>query len=155
VHEKLYLSPSLSAIDLADEVRDLVNMLASSHACPNVRLDVQADSAVSDIDTAVPVGLLVNEMVSNSLKHAFPDGRSGRIHVTLRRLGPERLLLSVRDDGTGLPEGFAWERADSLGLSTIQALARQIRAKVEVRHQGGAEFALTFPAPHNACETTT
>src|SRR5262249_43534427 len=82
VHEKLYLSPSLSAIDLADELRDLVTMLASSHARPNVRLEVQADSAVSDIDTAVPVGLLVNELVSNSLKHAFPDGRGGQINVT-------------------------------------------------------------------------
>lgn len=146
VHEKLYLSSSLSAIDLADEVRDLVSMLASSHARPNVSLEVQADSAISDIDTAVPVGLLVNEMVSNSLKHAFPDGRSGRVSVTLRRLEPERLLLSVRDDGAGLPEGFAWDNPNSLGLTTIQALARQIRAQVEVRRQGGAEFALTFPA---------
>ena len=128
-------------------------MLASSHAHPYVRLEVQADSAISDIDTAVPVGLLVNEMVSNSLKHAFPDGRGGQVNVTLRRLGTERLLLSVRDDGAGLPEGFAWESAKSLGLTTIQALARQIRAKVEVRHQGGTEFALTFPAPHNASTT--
>jgi two-component sensor histidine kinase/DNA-binding NarL/FixJ family response regulator len=150
VHEKLYRSPSLSAIDLAEEVRDLVSMLASSHAHPNVRLEVQADSAISDIDTAVPVGLLVNEMVSNALKHAFPDGRDGRVNVTLRRLGPERLLLSVRDDGTGLPEGFAWECANSLGLTTIQALARQIRAKVEVRREGGTEFALTFLAPQPA-----
>lgn len=150
VHEKLYLSPSLSAIDLGDEIRDLVTMLASSHARPDVRLEVQADSALSDIDTAVPVGLLVNEMVSNSLKHAFAEGQSGQVNVTLRRLGPDRLLLSVRDDGKGLPEGFAWERANSLGLTTIQALARQIRAQIEVRRQGGAEFALTFPAPEHA-----
>ena len=147
VHEKLYRSPSLSAIDLAEEIRDLVSMLASSHAPPNVRLEVQAESAISDIHTAVPVGLLINEMVSNALKHAFPDGRRGRVNVTLRRLEPERLLLSVRDDGAGLPEGFDWDSANSLGLTTIQALARQIRAKVEVRQQGGAEFALTFPAP--------
>lgn len=153
VHEKLYLSPSLSAIDLAEEVRDLVSMLASSHASPNVRLEVQADSTFSDIDTAVPIGLLVNELVSNSLKHAFPGGRRGRIHVTLRRLGPERLLLSVRDDGAGLPKDFAWESANSLGLTTIQALARQIRAQVEVRRQGGAEFVLTFPVSHNGCAT--
>jgi two-component sensor histidine kinase/DNA-binding NarL/FixJ family response regulator len=155
VHEKLYRSPSLSAIDLAEEVRDLVSMLASSHACPNVRLEVQADSAICDIDTAVPVGLLVNEMVSNSLKHAFPGGRGGQVNVTLRRLEPERLLLSVRDDGTGLPEGFTWDSANSLGLTTIQALARQIRAQVEVRRQGGAEFALTFPVPHNPCAAPT
>jgi len=145
VHEKLYRSPSLSAIDLAEEVRDLVSMLASSHAHPNVRLEVQAESAISDIHTAVPVGLLVNELVSNALKHAFPDGRGGRVNVTLRRLEPERLLLSVRDDGAGLPESFDWDSANSLGLTTIQALARQIRANVEVRRQGGTEFALTFP----------
>jgi len=153
VHEKLYRSPSLSAIDLAEEVRDLVSMLASSHAPPNVRLEVQAESAISDIHTAVPVGLLINEMVSNALKHAFPDGRRGRVNVTLRRLEPERLLLSVRDDGAGLPESFDWDSANSLGLTTIQALARQIRAKVEVRRQGGAEFSLTFPAsPHASQE---
>ena len=155
VHEKLCRSPSLSAIDLAEEVRDLVSMLSSSHARPNVRLEVQAESAVSDIHTAVPVGLLVNELVSNALKHAFPDGRGGRVNVTLRRLEPERLLLSVRDDGTGLPEGFDWDSASSLGLTTIQALARQIRASVEVRHQGGAEFALTFPVAQPAAVEST
>jgi two-component sensor histidine kinase/DNA-binding NarL/FixJ family response regulator len=147
VHEKLYRSPSLSAIDLAEEVRDLVTMLASSHAHPNVRLEVQADAAVSDIHTAVPIGLLVNELVSNALKHAFPEGRGGNVNVSLRRLEPERLLLSVRDDGRGLPEDFVWDSANSLGLTTIQALARQIRAKVEIRRQGGAEFSFTFPTP--------
>jgi two-component sensor histidine kinase/DNA-binding NarL/FixJ family response regulator len=155
VHEKLYRSPSLSAIDLAEEVRDLVRMLASSHAHPNVRLDVQAETALSDIHTAVPIGLLVNELVSNALKHAFPDGRGGSVNVTLRRLEPERLLLSVRDDGRGLPKDFDWDSANSLGLTTIQALARQIRAKVEVRQQGGAEFSFTFPTPQTASTDPT
>ncbi len=146
VHEKLYRSHNLAAIDLAEEIRELGAMLASSYGRPGVQLLVQAEPASVDIEVAVPLGLALNELVSNALKYAFPAERAGTVTVTLSRPLPEQLRLSVRDNGCGLPAGFAWQKATSLGLTMVHALARQLRAEVEVRQDNGTEFVLTFPA---------
>jgi two-component sensor histidine kinase len=157
VHEKLYRSPNLAFIDLGEQVRELAEMLGHSYGRPGICMTVEVEATVVDIAIAVPVGLLLNELVSNALKHAFPEGRTGNVTVRLTRPSPDHLRLSVRDDGRGLPAEFQWQQAKSLGLTMLGALARQLRAKVEVKSERGTEFVLTFsaPAPVSACLEST
>src|SRR5207249_708974 len=90
-------------------------------------------------------GLIIIELVSNALKHAFHDGRRGTLKVSLQSPAPGQVSLSVQDDGVGLPPGFDWDQARSLGLRMVRDLARQIRGTLEVRQNGGTTFALCFP----------
>jgi two-component sensor histidine kinase len=103
------------------------------------------------LDTAVPCGLLVNELVSNSLKHAFPQGRSGSIIVELMR-DPNKsdfVLLTVKDNGIGLPVGMDMLNADSFGLRLVAALADQLLGSLKITSNPGAMFQVSFPAPAN------
>ena len=95
------------------------------------------------VNSAVPCGLILNELVSNALKHAFRGRRDGEVTVSIH--GAQGVIrLSVRDDGTGLPEGFDWKQARSLGLRLVQMLAGQLHAEVELNREGGTEFKITF-----------
>jgi len=147
VHERLYRSQNLASIDFGEHVRDLANMLAGSYRQAAVQIQVftEAESVSLQLETAIPAGLIVNELVSNALKHAFPDGRRGTLKVSLHSPTPGQLLLSVQDDGVGFPPGFDWDQARSLGLRMVHDLARQIRGTLEIRQNGGTTFALTFP----------
>ncbi|MDX9822676.1 MAG: sensor histidine kinase, partial [Syntrophales bacterium] len=103
-----------------------------------------------DIDTVIPCALIVNELVSNALKHAFPEpwrGReAGEIAVDLRRDTAGRLTLTVSDNGVGLSEGFAMERCESLGLKLVGALVKQLQGAIRLETDGGTRFAITFEA---------
>jgi len=147
VHERLYRSQNLASINFGEHVRDLANMLAStySQAAVQVQVFAEVESVPLQLETAIPAGLIVNELVSNALKHAFPDGRRGTLKVSLHSPAPGQLLLSVADDGVGIPPGFDWDQARSLGLRMVRDLARQIRGTLEVRQNGGTTFALSFP----------
>jgi PAS domain S-box-containing protein len=149
VHERLYRSQNLASINFGEHVRDLANMLASTYSQAAVRVQVfaEAESAPLKLETAIPAGLIVNELVSNALKHAFPAGRRGTLKVGLHSPAPGQLLLSVEDDGVGLPPGFDWDQARSLGFRMVHDLTRQIRGTLEVRQSGGTTFALSFPVP--------
>jgi len=98
------------------------------------------------IDTAIPCGLLINELVSNSLKHAFPDGRSGQVRVTLCQKdgGVE---LGVDDDGVGLPPGLDFRATASLGLQLVNLLTTQLHGEIRLLPGPGANFRITFPLP--------
>jgi two-component sensor histidine kinase len=97
-----------------------------------------------DIDRAVSCGLIINELVSNALKHAFPDGRPGHIEVGLSLQDDRRCVLTVRDDGIGLHAGSG--KPDTLGLQLVQDLTRQLRGTIAVTHEGGSSFTITFDA---------
>ena len=112
-----------------------------------VKLEVVAEPMALDLDTAIPVGLILNELITNALKYAFPGGRTGHLRVSLRMEERGRLLLSVADDGVGMPATFEAGQAQSLGLKMIHSLTRQIKGTLEVRQDCGAEFRVRFPAP--------
>jgi two-component sensor histidine kinase len=96
------------------------------------------------VETAVPCGLILNELVTNSFKHAFRGRAQGQLTTALS-IGPDgRVSLRVRDDGVGLPAGMDWRQSRSLGLQLIHMLAGQLSATVEVRTEGGTEFEITF-----------
>jgi len=153
VHEKLYQSTNLSRIDLADYIRSLGELLSRSSAIrpENVALEVTGEAVFLEIDEAVPCGLIVNELLSNALKHAFPEHRRGRIDV---RLGVEPngwVSLNIRDDGIGLPPQFDFNRTGTLGLQLVQGLVQQIDGTIAVQpREHGAEFDVTFPAKRGA-----
>jgi PAS domain S-box-containing protein len=146
IHEKLYQSPDLSRVEFASYVRELLSLLLRSYAArPSIELNTIIENATLGIELAVPLGLILNELISNCLKHAFPGGRGGRITVELRPLDPVRLRLSVGDDGVGFPELFDFRSAETLGLQLVRTLTEQIGGRLELRRGVGTQFAISFP----------
>jgi PAS domain S-box-containing protein len=147
VHEKLYRSPDLARIDLAEYAHSLAGQLLRSYAdqAGRVALRVQAAGCWLDVDTAVPCGLIINELVSNALKHAFPDQRAGEIVITLQP-GPGRVTLTVRDTGVGFPAAVDFQASPSLGLQLVNSLVAQIDGTIALHRAAGTEFRISFPA---------
>jgi len=146
VHEKLYQSADLARIELAEYIRSLLDYLwrAYGTAASGVRLTVDLEPVHLSVNAAVPCGLILNELVGNALKHAFRNRDGGEVAVQLHGDTPDRICLHVRDNGTGLPTGFDWRQARSLGLRLVQMLARQLHAAVEVSSREGTAFTITF-----------
>jgi len=107
-------------------------------------LDAPAHGVALDLDRAIHVGLIVNELVTNAVKHAFPKGEAGAVTVTIRKAG-EQVQLQVRDNGQGLPADLDLEHTTSLGLRTVYLLSHRLKATVTVETNGGTAFTLTFP----------
>ena len=148
IHEKLYQSDDLARVDFSDYIPALVASLFETYKISpqDISLNVEVGDVLLDLDQAIPCGLMLNELISNSLKYAFPNGRKGEITV---RLGPNKegdTRLVVHDNGVGLPEGFDFRKSKSLGLQLINILSRQIQGGIELRSEAGTEFAITFPA---------
>ncbi len=109
-----------------------------------MRLDLDIQRSSLSIDEAIPCGLIINELVSNALQHAFPDNRGGTIGVSLRPTGEGRYLLAVRDNGKGFPGGFDIRKTDSLGLQLVNMLAEQLGGVPEIQSAGGTEIRISF-----------
>ncbi|MFE1598257.1 sensor histidine kinase [Methylobacterium sp. ID0610] len=146
VHDQLWQQPDLGAIDIAPFLETLCERLADSG--PNHVIRCRVAHVAMPADLAVPLGLFVNELVTNALKHAYPAG-VGEIRVEGVRLADGGLSLSVADDGVGLPPGFDLAAATrrSLGMRVIQGLARQLAGTLALGEGPGARFVLTLPPP--------
>ncbi|MGB8647391.1 MAG: histidine kinase dimerization/phosphoacceptor domain -containing protein [Anaerolineae bacterium] len=146
VHEKLYRSTDLSRIDLETYIRSLTASLYHTYA-PNLR-QIEMTLALQPIglgiDRAIPCGLILNELVTNALKHAFPNGQPGNIQVELTATPDGRVRLAVSDNGVGLPDGLDIEKLDSLGLQLVDTLTAQIGGQLEISRAAGARFTITF-----------
>ena len=147
VHDKLYQSDNLAKIDLGAYIRDLAaglqEVIASGHR--NVRVVIEADDIGLSVDTAMPCGLVLNELMTNAFKYAFPDGRSGEIRVEARHLEDGRVGILVGDDGVGLSPEIGLESTRTLGLQLVQAVTSQLRGKVAVERGPGTRFRISFP----------
>jgi PAS domain S-box-containing protein len=157
IHEKLYQASSLSRIDFAEYVNSLVSILIRSYAPKGqtVNVAVKIESVFLNLDMAIPFGLILNEVISNSLKHAFPDNRRGLIQVELHPTADNAFELTVRDDGVGFSPGFAWETCSSLGVRLIRILTEQIEGHLDVHSNTGVEYRLRFQEPtHQRKEAT-
>jgi PAS domain S-box-containing protein len=144
VHEKLYQSESLSHIDLAEYLRFLASQLFSYYSTDSrrVKLVVEIGKATIDINTAIPIGLIVNELVSNALKYAFPGDRNGTLVIS-GGLKDYFLTIAVKDDGVGMPPGYDWKNATTLGLRLVNILADQIDGTITVSEDQGTTFIIT------------
>ena len=120
-----------------------------------IDLRIDSDDIVLDVTQAIPLGLIVNELLTNVLKHAFPDGRTGTVWVSFRYL-PEpsaskgtldegSAVFTVEDNGVGLPEGFDIQQQDSMGVYLVRVLTRQLRGLVHVNQHGRTQFRVVFP----------
>lgn len=146
VHEQLYHSESYSSVDIDRYVRSLCDHLYEAYAIPRerIKLDITVEPIPIAMQQAVPVALLLNELVSNSLKYAFPGDAHGTIHVAIRRLEGATVELLVYDDGIGLPADFDIAASDTLGHTLVLGLSDQLGAKVTIEGDGGTRFALQF-----------
>ena len=152
VHEKLYQTRDLSRIDFSDYVKSLTSFLFKTYKTDETRiaLKLDLDKVFLDINAAVPCGLILNELVLNALKHAFPDERKGKVTVELRESEAGTVRLTVRDDGVGFPEGIDIAQADTMGLQIVSLLTEQLDGRVEVKRDGGTAFSVSFKVPHYA-----
>jgi PAS domain S-box-containing protein len=150
IHEQLYRSRDLSQVDMATYIRDLTDELQHSYGRPTITIKAEAVDVRLDIDRAIPCGLIVNELVSNALKHAFPiDGQqAGEVWVTMRLLPAEEgeIELTVSDNGVGLRSPVDLEHTGTLGLTMVTLLSRQLGGMLEVDRNNGTTFRIRFSA---------
>lgn len=155
VHDRLYQFPDVTSIDVGNYVHTIAEHLFGAYGARamKVSLDIQTDDIVLDLDSAIPCGLIINELVSNALKHAFPpeNTRAGHIRIGFHSLDHDQLALSVSDDGAGLPYDLVLDQPPSLGLRLVTMLTRQLGGKIEMISNTGTAFKIIFPhAGHNS-----
>lgn len=144
IHENLYRIDDFSRLEVSDYLQSMVQSIVNSYSpeTEGIELEMSLEKVYLNLETALPLGLLVNEMVSNSMEHAFPRS-AGKITLNLRSYG-EGYVLKVKDNGVGLPEDFDPLKSDSLGLQLINNLVKQIEGSLEVKSEDGAEFTVQF-----------
>lgn len=145
IHEKLYRSDDLARIVFSDYLKDVMDNIVGSYGinARKVHFRKELETVILPLDTSIPCGLIVNELLSNSLKYAYPEGRSGEIRVSLRK-NNGKIELTVGDDGVGLPADMDFRNTGSLGLNIVNALVKQIRGEIQLYREQGTEFIITF-----------
>ncbi len=148
VHEKLYKSQDLSSINLSDYVNDLANQLIFSYrtAAGNVALNLNVESIAVTLDVAVPCGLILNELITNALKYAFPNQADGSIRIYIRRTDDGYIEMHIADNGIGIPNKHEFDANRKMGLATVFSIAEhQLRGSVRIESKKGLEWLIRFP----------
>ncbi|MDF2191544.1 sensor histidine kinase [Paraflavitalea sp. CAU 1676] len=145
VHQKLYQSDNLSAINMADYIHELIDCLKDSfHTGNTIRYNLQIDPAKLNIAHCIPLGLILNEAITNAIKHAFPGGQGGVIDVLFKRTAQDHFTLSIKDNGSGLPDSFDPSRQSSMGMKLMRGLSGDLDATFQVNLNNGTEIRLDF-----------
>jgi two-component sensor histidine kinase len=151
VHKNLYQAENMARIDFREYLEHLIiNVFQIFGTGQNISLNTEVGSIFLNIDTAIPCGLIVNEILSNALKYAFPDGKPCRdesgceVYVMLAHDENNKFMLIIRDNGAGLPKDIDWRNTDTLGLKLVNMLSRQLRAELDVDIHNGTTFKLIF-----------
>jgi two-component sensor histidine kinase len=145
IHEKLYQTRNVAEVDFGEYVRTLTRELLHSYGVRNVRVDVVANDVHLHVDTAIPCGLIINELVTNALKHGFKGGREGTITVELALHQSGMLHLRVADDGVGFGDGVDYRDARTMGMVIVRSLVAQLAGAAELSTDSGTEFLIRFP----------
>jgi len=147
IHETLYQSGEAGRVELSSLIRLLAERLLSAYvsAAKAVRLQVDAEEVWLDLQRGVPCGLILNELLSNCLKHALPSGHAGLIHVRLHREATQHVYLNICDNGVGFPAGVDFRHVNSLGLQLVCMLTEQLGGEIELERHNGTAFTLSFP----------
>lgn len=146
VHESLYQSKTLSEVNFAEYIQNITRNLYHSYGRPEggIDLEFELENLYLNLDTSIPCGLIINEIVSNSLKYAFHGREKGKIKIEFSKLSDGRLKLIVSDDGIGLAEDFDIENAESLGLQLVTTLITQVSGELEIDVSRGTKFNIVF-----------
>jgi len=145
IHEKLYEARDFVSIDFGEYLKSLIDSLFTTYVSNRrITRTVEAGDLVLEIDDAIPCGLIVNELVSNSMKYAFPEGRTGNLTVRLQVGYDDRIALTVGDNGVGLPPDLDFRATETLGLQLVNMLVKQLRGEIELEKGPGTIFRITF-----------
>ncbi|OPY30171.1 MAG: nitrate/nitrite sensor protein NarX [Methanocella sp. PtaU1.Bin125] len=147
IHEKLYQSNNMANVNFKEYIETLISNLSTSYNIDRERIIIEKniDNISLNIDTAIPLGLIINELLSNALKHAFPDNRKGVINININQQQDNYYLLNIKDNGIGFPAGLDLANTRTLGLNLVNALAEQINGKLNIKIENGTNFELLFP----------
>ena len=150
IHEKLYQSRDYAEIPFSEYAKSLaISVFDTANVSRSqVELELGMEDVALGVDQAIPCGLVMNELITNALKHGFAGGRRGKIRIELSQLPGAQVRLAVHNDGVGLPEGFESVSSRSLGLQLVNTLAAQLKGQLEIERSAGTTFLLTFPLPH-------
>jgi two-component sensor histidine kinase len=146
IHERLTRSSMQTSINFGDYLESLVEEFRQSLHRDDIQIEARVEPAVIDIDRAISCGLIVNELATNSLTHAFPQGRSGTITIGFTAQAHGTLRMTVRDDGIGIPPGTDIEGGSSMGMMVVNSLVHQLDGTMSVHIDGGTEFTIDVPA---------
>ncbi|MBD2097778.1 PAS domain S-box protein [Trichocoleus sp. FACHB-591] len=146
IHEKLYQSKDMARINASEYIYDLVTNLFYTYEINSeaIALKINIDEIWLGLDTAIPCGLIINELVLNALKHAFPKGHTGEICISFGLRDAHHLMLVVSDTGVGLPRDLDYQNTDSLGLQLVNALTQQLEGVIEINQSNGVKFEIVF-----------
>ena len=147
LHEQLYRSKDVSRIDFTAYMRNMTNYLLRTYGVGNdfIRVNMNTERIYLDLNTAIPCGLIVNELVSNAIKHGFPDGGQGEIKIDFKKKD-DKYFLSVSNNGVRFPKGLDINNCTTLGLELISSLSKQLKGKLSLTREGVTEFKLEFAA---------
>ncbi|NYB52473.1 MAG: PAS domain S-box protein [Methanobacteriaceae archaeon] len=145
VHEKLYHSHKLSNISIQDYIKSLAEGLFQTYVTQpgSITMDMDVDDVSLNLDTAIPLGLIINELLTNSLKYAFPNRKTGKIFIKCKSEN-DKYILTIADDGVGLPQEIEPEKTDTLGLKLVYSLVNQINGSMEIKRTRGTKFVIKF-----------
>jgi PAS domain S-box-containing protein len=147
IHEKLYKSENLAGINIKDYISTLQMHLVDEYGAEERKINIVSDcddSISLDIDTAIPCGLIINEILTNSLKYAF-DESGGEINIDFHKFESDKYRLIIKDNGKGFPKSYDYKNSESLGMQLIYNLTTQLEGTIEVRNNPGAEYIITIP----------
>jgi PAS domain S-box-containing protein len=152
IHEQLYQSPNLSQINFGQYLRTLVQNLFRSYGAyqQQITLTIEAEDLQFTLNSAIPCGLMINELVSNTLKYAFPNQQPGEVKICLQQdfsASEAPVTLTIKDNGIGISEQINWETTDSLGLRIVRNLVTQLKGTLTLDRSQGTLFRITFPSP--------
>jgi two-component sensor histidine kinase len=146
IHERLYKSKDLSGINIKEYIQDLANNLFHSYGVHSnrIKLNIDIDDIIINLDTATPCGLIITELVSNSLKHAFPEGKKGELIIRLKSDNDKNFALIVKDNGIGFPKDLDFRKTNTLGMQLVTGLVSQLKGTIDLDQSSGTEFKIIF-----------
>lgn len=145
IHQKLYQSSNMATIAMNEYIPELVSVIKDSfNTAGRIGFTMDIDTISLDVAQAVPIGLILNEAITNSIKHAFPDNRQGQVEITLQKMDPEGYKLTFQDNGIGLPQDFDIDKLNSLGMTLITGLSRQLEGALSIKNENGLLLKIIF-----------
>ncbi len=145
IHEHLYRSENLDKIPLSNYINSLVSIISGTFSGHKIKLDMRLEDILVNIETALPLGLITNELLTNAYKYAFPGKYDGILKIILRKDNPDSFTLNISDNGVGLPDGFDFDKQDSLGMFIIRLLVEQLDGSISFTTNGGVSASIEVP----------
>ncbi|MBN2613448.1 MAG: sensor histidine kinase [Bacteroidales bacterium] len=146
IHQLLYQSDLNTRVEISKYLEELMESLNHSYGFrdKHIQYVIRAEAIEFDIDKAIPLGLITNELATNAIKYAFNDSTGGKIEISLNKTSENQYTLQVKDNGTGIPKKFNHEKSNSLGINLVKLLAKQLEGNVEFESNGGTTIKISF-----------